>query len=48
MTLRSGATILGVVNRTDGYQLITSTHSFTVVNSEGQKSLMADEILYAI
>lgn len=48
MKLQSGSNIVGIVNRKDGYQLITDSHSFTIVHKDGRKSLMADELLYAM
>ena len=48
MKLKSGAEIIGVVNRKDGYQLITSTHSFTVLDSERTLKYMSDELIYAL
>jgi len=48
MTLQSGDRIIGIVNRADGYQLITNTHSFTVTNQKGEKRYMSDELIYAL
>lgn len=48
MSLQSGGVIEGIVNRADGYQLITSTHSFTVTHSNGERRYMADELIYAL
>jgi hypothetical protein len=48
MKLKSGAYIVGVVNRKDGYQLITSTHSFVAVDRDGSKTVVGDELIHSL
>jgi len=48
MKLQSGSKIVGIVNRMDGYQLITDSHFFTVVNKDGGKRVMGDELVYSM
>jgi len=48
MKLKTGAEIIGIVNRNNGYQLITSNHSFITVNKDGSKNIVGDEIFHAL
>lgn len=48
MMLHSGSKIVGIVNRKDGYQLITTSHRVMIVSPSGLKSFVNDELANAI
>jgi hypothetical protein len=48
MVLHSGSRIIGIVNRKDGYQLITTSHQIMIVSPTGMKSIVKDELANAI
>ena len=47
LKLKDGGKIVGIVKRDAGYQLITTTHKYSVINYLGYNSEVLDELFYA-